>query len=340
MPYPKSPQWRDGRFANPPEWPKFPGPRELLRWLASRPQAFPPFTPKVHENDGKLLRQDREHLSITWIGHATLLVQGAGISLLTDPIFGRRVGLYSRFSPPGVAMKDLPPIDIVVISHNHLDHLDEWSVKQLGASVQYVVPLGLGDWFRKRGLRRVIELDWWETTEVVVPAGGKATITLVPAQHWSRRGLFDERQSLWGGYVMDLDRPATGSSPASGNQLVNIGGHCGRVYFAGDTGYPAAFREIGRRFPGIDYALMPIGAYAPRWFMQPQHMAPDETARAFLELGARALIPMHFATFQLADEPMDEPPQLLRQAMGQDGQRIIQLAIGETRWDSQPLPQH
>lgn len=330
--YPKSAQWHEGRFENPPEWPKFPGPRELFRWLASRPQAFPPFTPRVAANDGKLLRADREHLSITWIGHASLLVQGAGVSVLTDPVFGKRVGVYARFAPPGVLPRDLPPIDIVVISHNHYDHLDESSVKQLGASVHYVVPLGLAEWFRKRGLRQVTELDWWETTEIATPSGGKATLTLVPAQHWSRRSVFDERRSLWGGYMIDLDRPA--AAPGSGSG----GSHAGRIYFAGDTGYPAAFREVGRRFPGIDYALMPIGAYEPRWFMHPQHLAPEETARAFLEVGARTLIPMHYATFRLADEDMEEPPRLLRQALGQDALRLIELAIGETRWGGPESP--
>jgi L-ascorbate metabolism protein UlaG (beta-lactamase superfamily) len=289
---------------------------DLFRLQSSLPETVAAFTPKVVPNSGAELRQERERLSITFIGHATLLVQGAGVAILTDPMFSRRVGgLFGRFAPPGVALKDLPPIDVVVISHNHRDHLDEASVLALGKAVLYVVPLGLAPWFRARGLLRVVELDWWQSIPVTTAAGRTATVTLVPAQHWSWRGPLDERKSLWGGYVLDFADS--------------------RIYFAGDTGYPAAFQEIGRRFPGIDYALLPIGAYGPRWFMKPQHMAPEEAARAFVELGARALVPMHYATFRLADEPMDEPPRLLRKALARERiseDRLRELAIGQTCW--------
>src|SRR5262249_12921532 len=166
----------------------------------------------------------------------------------------------------------------------------------------------LGAWFRARGLERVVELEWWQETEL--PRGGK--VTLVPAQHWSQRGLTDLNETLWGGYVIDA------------------GG--ARWYFAGDTGYPAAFAEIGRRLPGIDFALLPIGAYEPRWFMGPQHLSPEDAARAFRDLGARRLVPMHWATFRLTDEPLDEPPRLLRAAMAGELDKIIPLAIGETHW--------
>lgn len=313
VPYPDSPQWRNGRFENPPDWPRFPTVREFLRWIATRPRSFPDFAPRVVENDGQRLREERKRPSVTWIGHATLLVQGGGVSVLTDPIFSQRIsGIYSRFAAPGVALAKLPPIDAVVISHNHRDHLDEASVKALGPRVHFVVPLGLAAWFRQRGLTVVTELDWWQTTEITTAAGHKAQITLVPAQHWSRRGLTDDRATLWGGYVLAL------------------GGV--RVYFAGDTGYPAAFKEIGRRFANLDYALLPIGAYEPRWFMCPQHISPEDAARAFHDLGARHLIPMHYATFRLSDEPMDEPPRLLQQALGKDIDHLIELAIGETHW--------
>ncbi len=184
-----------------------------------------------------------------------------------------------------------------MISHNHRDHLDEPTILALGPAPTYVVPLGMASWFRKRGMRHVIELDWWETTEVTTSSGARVVVSFVPAQHWSQRGLTDENKSLWGGYVLDVgDR---------------------RFYFAGDTAYPAAFTEIGKRFPNLDYALLPIGAYAPRWFMRPQHMDPEEAAKAFHELGARALVPMHWGTFHLSDEPMGEPPRRLRAAMGE-----------------------
>ncbi|HJZ86714.1 MAG TPA: MBL fold metallo-hydrolase [Polyangia bacterium] len=311
MSYPQSQQWRSGRFENPPEWPRRPGMRAFLRWqLSGRPGLRPAgFRPPQIPNDGAELRARRKPPSVTWIGHATLLVQAGGVAVLTDPMFSTRLGGFvRRLAPPGVALRDLPPVDLVVISHNHRDHLDEPSVRALGPDVQFAVPLGLGAWFRRRGLQRVIELDWWQSARF---ADG-AQVTLVPAQHWSQRSLGDLNASLWGGY------------------LIEAGG--ARFYFAGDTGYPAAFREIGRRMPGIDYALLPIGAYEPRWFMQSQHISPEEAARAFGELGARALVPMHWGTFRLTDEPLDEPPRLLRQAMGADTDRIIQLAIGETCW--------
>jgi L-ascorbate metabolism protein UlaG (beta-lactamase superfamily) len=307
-----SPQFRDGRFHNPSSWPGRPTTRDFFRWVFTRNSApTDRFQPPVVANDGAALRANRDRLSITWIGHATTLVQVGGVSILTDPIFSRTVGFVSRFAPPGVAMADLPPIDVVVISHDHRDHLDEDSVRALGPKVTYVVPLGLGDWFRARGLPKVIELDWWQQTRIVAH-GREARVTLVPAQHWGRRGLDDENLRLWGGYVFDA------------------GG--ARVYFAGDTGYPAAFAEVGRRFPGIDYAILPIGAYSPRWHMRPVHMAPEEAARAVEELGARAVVPVHWGTFHLSDEPMDEPPLLLREALGEHAGKMVLLAIGGTAW--------
>ena len=200
------------------------------------------------------------------------------------------------------------------MSHNHRDHLDEWSVKSLGSETQYIVPLGLAGWFKKRGLIRVHELDWWQDHTLRARVG-TVRVTLVPAQHWSGRGLRDHNQSLWGGFV--IESPTT------------------RFYFSGDTGYPAAFAEIGKRFPDIDYALLPIGAYAPRWFMSPQHIDPAQAVIAFGELGARNFVPMHWGTFQLSDEPMTEPPRLLREAMADEASRIIELAIGETHWSTQ-----
>lgn len=313
--YGRSKQWdKDkGRFTNPPDWPVRHGFSGVLRWqLRGRPQPEPDFRPPLVPNDGAELRANQQRPSVTWIGHASLLVQLDGVNVLTDPVFSAGMFTLRRLAPPGVALSNLPPIDLCVVSHNHRDHLDEESVRGLGPEVQYVVPLGLAAWFKRRGLKRVVELDWWESTEVRA-RGGVVRVTLVPAQHWSMRVALDVNKSLWGGFVIE--------SPTA------------RVYFAGDTGYPSAFREIGRRFPGIDYALLPIGAYEPRWFMQPQHISPEEAALAFGELGARALVPMHWGTFRLSDEPLGEPPRLLRQAMAADEHKLVQLAIGETRWD-------
>ena len=249
------------------------------------------------------------------IGHATLLLQAEGMSVLTDPMFSDRMFAIRRLAPPGLALSALPPIDVVVVSHNHRDHLDEASVRALGPEATFVVPLGLGGFFRKRGLVKVVELDWWDETQITA-RGRHIRVTLVPAQHWSMRVGVNTNQSLWGGFVIE--------SPSV------------RFYFAGDTGYPAAFKDIGRRFPGIDYALLPIGAYEPRWFMKAQHIGPDEAAIAFGELGAKTLIPMHWGTFRLSDEPLAEPPVLLRQSLGSAADQLAQLAIGETHWGPSP----
>lgn len=312
--YPKSKQWQKGRFHNPSEWPQRLGLSAVLRWqLRSRPPQDPGFVPPQVANDGQRLRDNATEPSVTWVGHATLLLQAEGMSVLTDPMFSPGMFAVKRLAPPGLQLAQLPPIDAVVVSHNHRDHLDEPSVRALGPQVTFVVPLGLGGWFRKRGLAKVIELDWWQDCQIRARAS-YLRVTLVPAQHWSMRVGVDTNQSLWGGYV--IESPTT------------------RFYFAGDTGYPAAFKDIGRRFPGIDYALLPIGAYEPRWFMKAQHIGPEEAAIAFGELEARALVPMHWGTFRLSDEPLAEPPLLLGRALGGQGQldQLAQLAIGETRW--------
>jgi L-ascorbate metabolism protein UlaG (beta-lactamase superfamily) len=317
----RSPEWHHGHFENPPSWPRRYGVAGLLKWRLTpgAGRVDEEFHPPFVANDGAELRNNHGAVSITWIGHATTLLQGGGANILTDPIWSDTLSGFShRVVPPGLAGKDLPPIDVVLISHNHRDHLDEPTIEAIGPGPTYVVPLGLGDWFRKRGMTKVVELDWWETTEVVAANGARVVVSFVPAQHWSQRGVTDTDKSLWGGFVVDA------------------GGR--RFYFAGDTGYPAAFAEIGRRFPGLDYAILPIGAYAPRWFMAPQHMDPEEAARAFHELGARALVPVHWGTFHLSDEPMSEPPRRLRKAMGGDANLILDLAIGETWFEPQRAP--
>ncbi len=265
------------------------------------------FAPPRVDNDGAGL--DGSRPSVTWIGHATLLLQLGGITILTDPVFAGSMGLRRRLAPPGIAQARLPPVDVVLVSHNHRDHLDRASVRALGPEMRYVVPLGLGPWFRARGIPHVTELDWWDRMDVETPRG-RLSVRLVPAQHWSRRGLFDHNQSLWGGFVFEAG---------------GVG-----AYFAGDTGHFDGFAEIGRRCPGLELAILPIGAYAPRWFMRTQHIGPEEAADAFRAVGARLLVPMHWGTFRLSDEPLDEPPRLLRAAMDRDEERLRELAIGET----------
>lgn len=288
------------------------GLRTVLRWKLGLHDERRPRTPAVTEvprlaNDGAALR-GAPHPALTWIGHATYLVQLGGRSLLTDPILSMRIALIPRNGPPGLRREDLPKIDVVVITHNHRDHMDAPTLARLGPEPVYVVPRGLGGWFQRAGLPRVVELEWWETREVEGLA-----ITFVPSQHWSRRGLLDQNASLWGGYVIEREGV--------------------RVYHSGDTAWFEGFAEIGGRCGPIHAAMLPIGAYEPRWFMRTQHMDPGEAVRAFQALGAERFVAMHWGTFKLTDEDLNEPPQRLRSAWEQaglaDARREI-LAIGET----------
>jgi L-ascorbate metabolism protein UlaG (beta-lactamase superfamily) len=315
-PHYQSAQWSAGRFHNLPGWANRGGMHDFFRWQRTRPPAGD-FVPPFVKNDGSRVRANLDQSGITWIGHATFLLQSGGANVLTDPVFSSDLGgAFPRYAPPGLALADLPPIDAVVISHNHRDHLDEDTVARLGDKPTYVVPLGLGGWFKRRHVRHVVELDWWQSTEIAT-RNGSIRVTLVPAQHWSARLIHDRNHTLWGGYVL----------AAGGKQF----------YFAGDTGFPRdgeLFAEIGRRFPGLDFALLPIGAYAPRWYMSPMHMAPDQAAHAFELLGAKTLVPMHWATFHLSDEPMDEPPRALYEAMGARKNAILFLPIGGSYFSS------
>ena len=300
------------RFQNIDPSPNFRGVKDVLRWqldMGPEPRRRSPRQAPVPfvANDGKALA-GAPRPALTWIGHATYLLQLAGASVLTDPIFSSRLAVIARNVPPGVAFEALPQIDVVTVSHNHRDHMDAPTLRRLGPSPTYVVPLGLAGWFRGHGMPNVVELDWWQSAEV---AGVK--ITLVPAQHWSRRGLNDVDETLWGGFVYE------------GSGL--------RAYHSGDTAYFSGFRSIGERLGPIDAAMLPIGAYEPRWFMKPQHMNPDDALQAFLDLGAKRFFAMHWGTFKLTDEPINEPPQILRRLWSEralDGERLCIPSIGET----------
>jgi L-ascorbate metabolism protein UlaG (beta-lactamase superfamily) len=247
-----------------------------------------------------------EGIRLTWIGHASWLVQMDGVSVVVDPVLSQRIpGFVRRNVAPGVPYEALPRLDAALVSHSHYDHLDVPTLKRLGAPV--VAGRGLRAKLAKDGLPAA-ELGWWEAVRV-----GALTITFVPAQHWSRRGLGDTNETLWGGFVIE--------------------GPSGRVYHAGDSGWFDGFAEIGRRFPELDVALLPIGAYDPAWFMSPAHLNPEEAVRAFEALGARRLFGMHWGTFKLTDEPLDEPPRRLeaeRERRALSPERVRVLAIGET----------
>lgn len=256
----------------------------------------------------------------TWIGHVTFLVQLAGLNILVDPHFSARASPLpfagpKRIVPLPIGIDELPCIDVVLITHNHYDHLDRGSVKALarrfGPSLRFLVPLGLDDWFAREGISTTRALDWWERMDVE-----GVRFHFVPAQHWSARTPWDANRTLWGGWVMEH---VTGDI---------------RILHTGDTGYSRDFVDIGTRLGPFDLAMIPIGAYAPRWFMRAQHVDPEEAVQMHLDLKARQSVAMHWGTFdRLTDEPMDEPPkrlaaELRRRGLPADAFRV--MAIGET----------
>jgi N-acyl-phosphatidylethanolamine-hydrolysing phospholipase D len=264
---------------------------------------------------------------VTWVGHATVLAQMGGLNLLTDPMFSERASPLAfagpkRHQPPGIALAELPHIDLVLASHNHYDHLDDASLRALhgqqGGPPLYVVPLGLEAWLAARGIRHAVELDWWDQHAV-----GGVDVALVPAQHWSARGVNDRMKTLWGGFAV-------------------FAPDC-HLFFAGDTGYSRDFVDIRSRFAerqapgaggGFDIALLPIGAYEPRWFMAEQHVNVQEAVKIHRDLGAKRSLGVHWGTFELTDEALDVPPKVLAAVRAADGMRdeeFFVLAIGETR---------
>ena len=267
------------------------------------------------ENDPAWLARNRSQTSFTWIGHASFLVQFAGLNILTDPVLSARTSPVQwagpkRLAPLGLEFDQLPRIDLVVISHNHYDHLDSATVQHLAQRDQpaFVVPLGLRRWFARRRIPLVTELDWWQST---LEKGLR--VHAVPAQHFSGRSLRDRNQTLWCGFVLEAEGK--------------------RIYFAGDTGYGRDFADIGRRFGHMDVSLLPIGAYEPRAFMGPVHVDPEEAVRIHQDVNSRLSLAMHWGTFRLTLEALEEPPQKLREALSARGIAPEQFRVprhGET----------
>ncbi len=249
---------------------------------------FPTFKP-----DTKKILEGGD--SITYLGHGTLWVRLLGKNILTDPVFEDVTFFLRRFAPFPLPPEDLPPMQVVLISHSHLDHLDTDSIRRLGSTPLYLVPLGHRGWFEDVFPEaKVVELDWFEThTQEGV------TYRLLPTQHWSKRTPFDTNRRLWGSWLIE-----------AGNR---------KIYYAGDSGYFQGFAEYGKKFGPIDAALLPIAAYEPRWFMSTYHMNPDEAMKTFQDLRADYFIPQQWGVFDLTDEPMDAPPRDYREAAKKAG---------------------
>lgn len=321
---------------------------ELLRWRweawrAGHPKPIqtpipvvPPELDFIHANARAGLAMQP---AATWIGHITVLVQASGLNILTDPVFSQRCFPVQwagpqRHTPPGLTLTQLPRIDVILLSHNHYDHMDEGSLvalgRQAGGAPLVICPLGHKAWFARRGLHRVVELDWWDTHVLqATDQSARVPVTLTPAQHWSARTATDALRSLWGGFVVQAP-------------------DC-HLFFAGDTAYSKDFSDIRQHFApahtlaqggGFDLALLPIGAYEPRWFMKDQHANPQESVQIFHDLQAKRALAVHWGTFQLTDEALDEPPRALQQALHAaqlPSERFRVLAVGET-WRLPPRP--
>ena len=309
-----------GGFRNPD--PAFSRPSGWSRWTFILRRALQSITsprrfdaPRV-ANDGAALRAVPPPTAITWIGHATLLVQVDGLGILTDPQWSDRAGPTSwlgprRLGPPGLAFESLPRIDVVVISHDHFDHLDLPTVRRLAATQDplFLVPLGMRDWFRDNGMSHVEELDWWQEYQY-----RGVRFVCVPAQHFSQRSFWDGNRRLWASWA--------------------IVGRERRLYFGGDTGYFDGFREAGRRLGPFDVVALAIGSYLPAEIMKAVHTTPEEAVQAFLDLDGGVMLGMHWGTFDLAEEPLEEPPVRMRGEFERrhlDPARAWILKIGETR---------
>lgn len=294
----------DGTFRNPwQDGPPSGTPGMMLKWTWQRmrhglpaapaPESFPLAVPDI-----ALPRAPVQQCRITWLGQSGFLLQLGGLNLLLDPVLSKRASPLSMMGPariPAAPLRvaDLPPIDAVLISHDHYDHLDARTIAQLierfGAALQFITPLGYTRWFENLGTSSVRVLDWWQSMQFT----NDVAFTCLPAQHWTRRG-FDTARRLWCSWLLRAPQRS--------------------VYFCGDSGYCPVFREIRDRVGAPDIALLPIGAYEPRWFMKRAHMNPEEAVQTFLDLGAHDFVAMHWGTFRLTDEPMLEPPLRTRAA--------------------------
>ncbi len=279
--------------------------------VLSKPSADIPHT----YNDGSIFKQSKAY-TVTWIGHSTCFIQCDGINILTDPVWSDKIGPVSwagdaRAVDPGIELNKLPPIDIVLISHNHYDHLDEQTILTLAKNpaTRFFVPLRIRDWFEDRGISNVEELDWWEGVSY-----NGLKIICTPTQHFSGRWLSDHNSTLWCSWV--------------------VLGKKRRLYFGGDTGYFNGFTDIGKKFGPFDLTVLPIGAYEPRELMKPVHMNPADAVQAFLDLKGKKMMAVHWGTFKQTDEPLEEPPKKLQEEIVKRNlhpEDFLIFMVGETR---------
>ncbi len=291
---------------------------DVLRWQLGRDKAqWPEWVDDVQPVLPKPLAPGQV-ARLTFVNHASFLIQFQAGAILTDPIWSKRTSPFqwlgpARVRPPGIEFDNLPKIDFVLISHNHYDHMDEETLQRLQAAHDPVFLVGLGDgyYLRKYGIAKIQEMDWGQQYQ---PEGGGLTIHYEKAKHWSRRSFSDTNQSLWGSYVIEVAEKR-------------------KIYFAGDTGYHTHFTEILAKHGPMDVSLLPIGAYEPRWFMKASHMNPEEAVQAHRDLQSGKSLAMHFGTFQLTDEGITAPAEALTKLMETDAalkDSFLLLAHGQS----------
>ncbi|KEZ48382.1 MBL fold metallo-hydrolase [Metabacillus indicus] len=286
---------------------------DFRKWMKERKAKKKDMSVSIERLDNPQTEEvsaNRSKTSLTWIGHSTFLIQTGGINILTDPVWAERMGMQRRLTKPGMPIRALSEIDAVLISHGHYDHLDFASIRKLKGDPVFYVPEGLGASFRRRGYKNVKEAAWWDVFDKE-----DVRFTFVPAQHWTRRTLWDTNTSHWGGWVIEHK------------------GHS--IYFAGDSGYFRGFKEIGEKM-SVDAVLMPIGAYEPEWFMKVSHINPEDAVTAYIDLNAKGpFVPMHYGAFRLAD---DTGPEALERLLAEwekralDPEKLNVMKIGETWW--------
>ncbi len=291
----------DGKTFKNPGNVKAKGLSDLIKWVRTR-EKQPWLEDKDVLTGAAPTARVAQGVKVTFVNHATFLIQVDGLNILTDPVWSERVSPVSfagpkRMRPPGIRFEDLPPIDVIIISHNHYDHLDRATMRALISKFdpQVITPLGVGAFIEGLGSHRVTDMDWWQEHEI----SGETKIACVPAQHFSGRGTFDRDATLWCGYV-----------------ILRNDGH---VYFAGDSGYGDFFKDIGKQYGGMKISLIPIGAYLPRWFMSPIHISPDEAVQVHQDVGSEVSVGMHFGTYPLADDGQHQPQHDLRKALENSG---------------------
>jgi L-ascorbate metabolism protein UlaG (beta-lactamase superfamily) len=276
--------------------------KDMMKWVRNRQPGYWKEMMDLPAGPKPAARVDGDSLVVTFVNHSTFLIQTMGLNILTDPIWAERASPVSfagpkRMRPPGIRLEDLPKIDIILLSHNHYDHLDIGTMQRLckehGPAV--FCPLGVGLYLEKKGIGNITEMDWWDQ----VAFNADVSVLCTPAQHFSGRGMFDRDKTLWAGFAL-----MTGS---------------GNIYYSGDTGYGNFFWEIAEKVAPLRLAFLPIGAFKPEWFMSPIHTSPADALKIHHEINSPVSIGMHFGTFPLADDGMDDPEQGLRSLMKEKG---------------------